>query len=85
MTATTTSPTLRASLALLTDAELAAMTRRAYAGAASAWRALQRPLDRAYAPDEWRTLRMIQLDEANELDEWHAQLAAERQRRRADR
>jgi hypothetical protein len=79
-----TTDTLRSSLALLTDAELCAMTRRAHAGAAAAWIALNRPLPNGpYSFEDGRTLRMIQLDEAQSLDDWWRELRAEAQRRAA--
>lgn len=76
------SPTLAASLALLTDDELARMTTRAYYGAAASWRALSRPLPNGpYSHEDGRYLRMTQLDDAHDLDEWHATLRAEQIRR----
>lgn len=69
--------------AVLTDFELIAMTTRAYAGAASAWRALNKPLPGGpYGPDDYRATRMFQLADAQALDDhWNA-LRAEQQRRK---
>jgi hypothetical protein len=70
-------------LPLLDDAELARYQRRAYYGAAAAWRDLNRPLPNGpYSRDDARTLRIIQYEEATQLDEWHATLAAEARRRK---
>jgi hypothetical protein len=74
-----------AALALLTDAELDAMTRRAYAGAAAAWSELRRyrPAG-AVTPDDFRTCRAMLAADAEHLDAWYADLRAERDRRAQD-
>lgn len=70
-------------LAVLSDDELAAMTRRAYAGAAAAWRDLNKPLPNGpYSPDDGRTLRMMQHADATSLDDWYETLRAESDRRK---
>lgn len=69
------------SLALLTDDELAAMTRRAYAGAARAWHTLNQPIPGSPIGDDHRATRAWQYAEAADLDDWHETLRAERARR----
>lgn len=71
-------------LALLTDAELDAMTRRAYAGAAAAWIAHDRyTAPRGTPAEDCRAVRAILYDDATSLDDWYTTLRAE-QRRRQD-
>ena len=76
------SPTMAAALALLTDSELAAMTRRAYYGAAAAWRDLRAWSPVALmTPDDYRTVRAMLAQDAESLDDWHNTLRTEARRR----
>jgi len=76
------SPTMAAALALLTDAELETMTRRAYYGAAAAWRDLRAWSPVALmTPDDYRTVRAMLAQDAESLDDWNNTLRTEARRR----
>ena len=74
-----------AGMALLTDDELRAMTRRAWIAAARNWQDL-----RAWTPaaamttDDYRHMRAMLAEDAHASDDWHALLRAEAERRRQD-
>lgn len=72
-------------LRLLTDAELEAMTCRAYAGAAAAWTQLRRWRPPAGTPPEdARGARALLANDAASLDDWHDRLRDEMRRRHED-
>lgn len=77
-----TTSSLTSALALLTNAELDAMARRAYAGAARAWIELNRyTAPRGTPPEDCRAVRAALYDDAVELDAWYDTLRAEQDRR----
>ena len=77
--------TFAAGMALLTDDELRAMTRRAWLAAARNWQDLRAWTPASpMTPDDYRHMRAMLAEDAHASDDWHALLRAEAERRRRE-